>query len=777
MKNTLPLLLLFLFSTNLFALTDCNNNGIDDLLDIQRNVSKDCNHNDIPDECEVSASGFQFREIDEVELTPSSHGIFASVALLVPSGVADFNGDGHPDLWGVFRNFSFGGTYIIFVYLNQGDNTFGSPIEYPYTGTTGFVNLSIGEPFVVDIDSDGDLDIVMRTDSVAWRQNPPLRSFSVNVLLNDGTGNFTRAETNINKILPAPASTTSSFPSALIPASYASPDSKDLAMIHDGKVYVLYNLGGLEFLSFDMGSSGLSNSLAFLPQFLNRSRTTVFRPEYQDAALGAPGDGSVFRWMFGSDIGYSDVVPVSSGDDIQTNAYLMQGVKSSSTSHGHSLIMTQASTGSRRNYFTAGIGEVESLPAAIDFNNDGHLDLVLIGQGKTNSNLKAQVLLNDGNNNFNERLSIFAPPEADRILLVHDFDNDGKQDILFKVKESRKILIGYNGSSYPLTAPALVDRNANHTPDVCERATPGDFTGNKKSDRTVVRDYSGQLVWIYTETYPTFTLPKVVPFGLRGDTLLAGDYNGSGKKVPGVVRKNGSYLDWYWIKEDESTARMSFGLRDDTPITGYFNDDKKLDRAVVRDQLGGLYWFITVAEEDHQVEYAFKFGLSGDTPFTADMDGDGISELVVARTLSSGQIVWYALFLNSSTVLGPYSWGLRGDHLLPPMDIDGSGRAEYLVSRELNGFIHTFYNSPLREQTFNINKLFGLPGDFIHISHSTGLPYGDLSVWRHTNRAWSNNLRFSEYWDSIGKSLSNEMYGFTTDEVIGPDGKVVSRFK
>jgi hypothetical protein len=154
--------------------------------------------------------------------------------------------------------------------------------------------------------------------------------------------------------------------------------------------------------------------------------------------------------------------------------------------------------------------------------------------------------------------------------------------------------------------------------------------------------------------------------------------------------------------------------------------------------------------------------------------------LIVSRTLPGGQIVWYAYFLKTGSILGPYPWGLRGDHLLPPMDIDGDGKAEFLVARTLNGFIHTFFNSPLREQTgstVEVQKLFGLPGDFLHVANYNGLPYGELSVWRHTNLAWTNNLRFSEYWDAIGPSLGNTSYGFTTDTVIGPDGKAVRQFR
>ena len=37
------------------SLADCNNNGIDDTLDITNGTSEDCNGNGFPDECDIDA--------------------------------------------------------------------------------------------------------------------------------------------------------------------------------------------------------------------------------------------------------------------------------------------------------------------------------------------------------------------------------------------------------------------------------------------------------------------------------------------------------------------------------------------------------------------------------------------------------------------------------------------------------------------------------------------------------------------------------------------------
>ncbi len=777
-----------LFFLSLFILSDaavaapfdCNNNGIDDATDIELGTSEDCNGNGIPDECDVSASGFTFREFKELELKSVMLSGFPNQ--LVPTKVADFNGDGHPDLWGMFSYTTFGGHYIIFIYLNQGDNTFTAPIEIPFTGTTGFINISISDPVAIDIDSDGDLDIVFRHDTVAWRHNPPSAGFLVSVLENDGEGNFTRKETNIPSLLP-PRSATSTLPSKLVATSFAHVNSKDLAMIHEGRVYALYNIGNLEFVHFDMGASGQADNLGFFPErfpgSVNMSQTRIFSSTSDEGFLMGPGDGSLQRFTHGEDIGFSDIKQVVSPENY-TAAHLMKGTPANPGNKGYSTIMTQPFSGGGRKTFPAGVGSVQELFIA-DFNGDGASDVVFFGAGDIHSKSGIQILLNEEPNDFSNRLNIFMPPSAKQAITVFDFDNDGKPDILFKAKEEGKMLIGFNGTTYPLTPALEADLDANYIPDICERTVPGDFNGDRKGDRVVVRNYSGQLLWLISpDSFTYVTSPTTnIPFGLAGDTLLAGDFNGQGKISPGVIRKNGDYLDWYWLKSDDSTAVISYGLRNDTPLSGYFNADKTLDRVVVRDHLGGLLWLINTDGESHSVHSMYQFGLTGDTPFTADMDGDGISELIVSRTLSSGQVVWYALFINSQEVLGPYPWGLRGDLLMPPTDFDGSGRAQYLVARPINGFLNTFHNSPLRENYnvyTDVQKLFGLPGDHLHVAYRLGLPYGHLSVWRPSNYFWNDGLQFSQFWDSIGESLFPSTYGFTGDVLIGIDGKAVGRY-
>src|SRR4051794_2266834 len=93
-----------------------------------------------------------------------------------PSSLAtgDFNGDGAPDaVWG-----HDGGDNLA-VTLNLGEGTLGAPRIYQVSVATAAVQAA-------DVDNDGDLDLV----AVAGRFNPS--NTTIDVLLNDGSGTFTR---------------------------------------------------------------------------------------------------------------------------------------------------------------------------------------------------------------------------------------------------------------------------------------------------------------------------------------------------------------------------------------------------------------------------------------------------------------------------------------------------------------------------------------------------------------------------------------------------------
>ena len=140
--------------------SDCNANGIDDLLDISSGTSRDCNANAVPDECDLSEESIAFEARD-----PLPAGFSASAL------AQDFDGDRNPDLM-VSEFFPPGGkvgqpeVHALAYFRNLGQGRFDAPMRYevperPYA------------LFAEDMDRDGDADVLVifaQSDQAAgWR--------------------------------------------------------------------------------------------------------------------------------------------------------------------------------------------------------------------------------------------------------------------------------------------------------------------------------------------------------------------------------------------------------------------------------------------------------------------------------------------------------------------------------------------------------------------------------------------------------------------------------
>lgn len=127
---------------------------------------------------------------------------------------------------------------------------------------------------------------------------------------------------------------------------------------------------------------------------------------------------------------------------------------------------------------------------------------------------------------------------------------------------------------------------------------------------------------------------------------------------------------------------------------------------------------------------AVQFGLNGDTPVPGDYDGDGRTDIAVARDTPDGKI-WYIQnsFDNTYTIL---QWGLTGDKPVVG-DYDFDGRVDLAVFRPGTGVWYVLKSS---DGNFII-KEFGLSNDIPVSGDFKGTPLGtDIAVFRPSNGTW-----------------------------------------
>jgi hypothetical protein len=224
-------------------------------------------------------------------------------------------------------------------------------------------------------------------------------------------------------------------------------------------------------------------------------------------------------------------------------------------------------------------------------------------------------------------------------------------------------------------------------------------------------------------------------WGIAGDIPLVGNFNGDlnaentwgDANIMDICVYRPSDGGWYVSKSSGGlggggTAPVGyFGLSTDTPLVGDINGDGRDDGIVVSDfdADGNLEWRAAYADPNGTIDYhggdpnwitGARFGLAGDVPFVADINGDGKADIGVIRTSNiSGNKYVYVSFTTSGGLFNAASqytgiattddramYGATGDISLigqvgnPPTNVNGSELPDevvcvYQVEGDTNG--------------------------------------------------------------------------------------------
>jgi hypothetical protein len=413
-------LLLCVFTAFPLSATDCNQNGVDDALDLARGTSPDCNSNGYPDECETRAVNQGFRAGQELSLFKEPRTVIA----------ADFVAGASIDLAVVHRAES-----TVLLLANDGAGAFGGPrtlrVPLPFA-----VDLAAG-----DIDGNGSID-----------------------LLAAGTSGISRIPDRWDR-LPAPTALLTGFDALSIAlADLDRDDDLDLAVALVNSVRIFLNGGSGAFAEgagIPIGSSPIAIQAADLDgdgdvDLLSRNSDSI-------SVILNRGNGAfeLPRNAFAGPSIFRPAIADFDGDRLPDLA-----VPASD-------LVVRLFRNRGNGVFAA--PESHPLPAppgqalALDVDGDGDLDLVL-GLERDG----AAILLNPGDGRF---AGAVASGASGMTLAAADFDGDGRMEVAAVgfLPERLSIL-------EPALVAIAPDCDADGVPDDCQLAG-ADCNQNGKPDR------------------------------------------------------------------------------------------------------------------------------------------------------------------------------------------------------------------------------------------------------------------------------------------------------
>jgi RHS repeat-associated protein len=544
--------------------------------------------------------------------SPNGTGAGGSVAS------ADLNGDGKADL--VIAGTQSASVTPVDVWFGNGDGTFGSESVY-YAGG-GPASISIA-----DLNADGKPDIAVTNFGSTAESSGAGRSGGVSILLNDGTGHFAGSITYASGA-GATSVALADFNQDGTPDLLVA-DQADNSLTLDAAVGDGTFVAPRDVLVQPPTNGSNPPTLVGGPQQFSTSRD-FNHDGIKDLAVvenSAGGSGYVSVLTVSSDGQFSGVTRNATGGD--PRGLVVGGFGAATINAADDTISVlgswTATTGfqTRTDYSTGGPATAIALG---DVNGDGLNDLVV---SRWDTNL-VEVFLNNGDGTFAPYVS-FTDAGAQSSLAVADLNGDGSADIVTTSAETDSIGVLLNagvhpGSGWQGFASPVIYPNAGHPAP--SSVIIADLNGDNRLDIATRNGWGNDTpdigLWLGNGD-STFASPTYYG-GIAGaaGSLTSADVDGSG--LPDL------------ISADAGNQTVSILLN--------------------RGPSGGVWQGFSTTP------VSISIGTTVSAVATGNFNGDGLLDLITANSLSDNFSVVLQDQLPTASAGGPYTVAEQGSTTL-----------------------------------------------------------------------------------------------------------------
>ena len=575
---------------------------------------------------------------------------------------ADFNGDGKPDLAGVFPV-----TNGVWVMLGKGDGTFQAAVNYD-AGTDPF-SVAVG-----DLDGDGKPDLVVAN----------YNSDNVSVLLGLGDGTF-RTAVNYDA---------GKLPSSVVVADFNGDGKLDLAVANqglgqnnfiDGSVSVLLGKGDGTFQPAANYGAGIHPYSMAVGDFNGDAKpdlVVVNLGNYQNnytngsvSVLICKGDGT-FQPALNFDAG-KHPLSVAIGDFNSDGKPDLAVADNVDLDSGPVLVLAGNGDGTFQTPTKYGVGRWLSFLSVGDFNGDGKPDLAVIDGGSGT----VSVLLHNGFGNFQPPVH-YAAGAYPVSLAMADFNGDGHVDLAVANYGITTLLLGRGNGTF--------ERAINN--GVGERALSAvavDFNNDGKADLVVANSESVNVSVLFGKGDGTFLPATNYGVGSNPWSIAAGDFNHDGQTDLAVANFGSRNISVLLGRGDGTFHSAVNYVTRTNPVcvvVSDFNGDGNLDLAVANRgswQIdfadGGVSVLLGKGDGTFQPAVNYVAGTFPTSLAMGDFNGDGKPDLAVANHLSHNVSV--LLGKGDGTFQAAVNYGAGGwPNSIVVGDFNSDGKPDVVVA-------------------------------------------------------------------------------------------------